>query len=123
MIGAMTDGGAAPSAEAMIERAVQLRREAAGLRQRLEAVTRHADTTSGRVQEARDRLTDESEDVARLESLSWTRILSTLKGMRSRPWRTPCTRSTCAAERSPTNWSTSTVAASTSCSDRRPAPC
>lgn len=80
MIGAMTDGGAAPSAEAMIERAMQLRREAAALRQRLEAATRHADTTNGRVQEARDRLTDESEDVARLESLSWTRILSTLKG-------------------------------------------
>ena len=54
--------------------------EAASLRERLEAAARHADGTTARVQEARDRLTAESGEVEQLESMSWSRILSALRG-------------------------------------------
>lgn len=80
MIGPMTDGGAAQSADQRLEHAAQARHEAEGLRRRLEAATLYADQTTVRVQEARDRLVDETEDVEKLESLSWTRILMTLRG-------------------------------------------
>ena len=80
MIGAMTDGPRASTAHEALERAARARREAASLRDRLEAAARHADGTTARVQDARDRLTAESGEVERLESMSWSRILSALKG-------------------------------------------
>jgi hypothetical protein len=76
----MSDGGAVPSAQERLERAGRDRHEAAALAARIEAATRHADATTVRVQEARDRLRDEAADVERLTSLSWSRILSTLRG-------------------------------------------
>ena len=80
MIGAMTDGGAASTAHEQLEHASRARREAAGLRDRLDAAASHADATRVRVREARDRLAAESGDVEALESFSWSRILSALKG-------------------------------------------
>jgi hypothetical protein len=79
----MPDGGAVEDAGETLERAAQARREAEGLRVRLDAAARHADETAKRVQEARDRLEDESEDVDRLESMSWSRIASAVRGRRS----------------------------------------
>lgn len=79
----MVAGGAGKGADDALERAAQARREAEGLRLRLEAATRHADETTKRVQEARGRLEDEDEDVQRLESMSWSRILSSLRGRRT----------------------------------------
>jgi hypothetical protein len=83
MIGAMTDGGAAQDADAQLQHAAQVRREAQGLRERLDAAQRYAEQTALRVQEARDRLAAEDEDVARLESFSWARIVSTLRSARA----------------------------------------
>ena len=80
MIGVMTEGGAASTAHEQLEAASRARREASGLRTRLDAALRHAEGTTARVQQARDGLTVESDDVERLESLSWARILSALKG-------------------------------------------
>lgn len=80
MIGRMSEGGAVSSAHEQLEQASRVRREAEGLRERLDAATTHADDTTARVQWARDRLTSERGDVVALESLSWSRILSTLKG-------------------------------------------
>lgn len=83
MIGAMTDGGAAQDADAQLQQAAQARCEAQRLRERLHAAQRHAEQTTLRVQEARERLADEQEDVARLESFSWSRIVSTLRSARA----------------------------------------
>ncbi|CAN5451867.1 hypothetical protein BH10ACT10_BH10ACT10_10800 [soil metagenome] len=83
MIDRMSDGGAASAVHEQREQASRARREAEGLRERLDAATTHADDTTARVQWARDRLTSETGDVAALESLSWSRILSTLKGSRA----------------------------------------
>ena len=80
MIGAMTDGRTASTAHETLEQAARARREAASLRERLEAAARHADGTTARVQDARDRLTAESGEVEQLESMSWSRILSALRG-------------------------------------------
>jgi hypothetical protein len=79
----MVAGGTGKGADDALERAAQARREAEGLRHRLEAATRHADETTKRVHEARGRLQDEDEDVQRLESMSWSRILSSLRGRRT----------------------------------------
>jgi hypothetical protein len=83
MIAVMTDWGAAQDADAQLQHAAQVRREAQGLRERLDAAQRYAEQTTLRVQEARDRLADENEDVARLESFSWARIVSTLRSART----------------------------------------
>jgi hypothetical protein len=92
MIGAMTtggvdgpargraDGGAGEAPDDRLVEAARLRHEAAALHTRLEAATAHADGTTLRVQEARDRLSAEERDVDRLGSVSWSRILSSLKG-------------------------------------------
>jgi len=72
----MTDWGAGDR----LAEAARVRREADGLRSRLEAATQHAELMSQRVEEARDRLAQEDRDVQRHESLSWSRILSSLKG-------------------------------------------
>lgn len=80
MIGVVTDGGAVSTAHHQLEQASRARVEADGLRERLEAATQHADRTTLRVQETRDRLADATEDVEKLESFSFSRILSTLKG-------------------------------------------
>ncbi len=74
----MTDGGT----EDRLEQAAEARRQAQGLRARLEAATRHGDQTTLRVQECTDRLAEEADDVRRLESVSWTRILSSVTGDR-----------------------------------------
>jgi len=70
----MTDGGD------RFERAAAARREAEGLRARLKAATTYADQTTARVELARDALVREERDVQRLEGLSWSRILSGLRG-------------------------------------------
>jgi hypothetical protein len=80
---AMTDGGTAQGVDAQLEHAAQVRREAQALRHRLEAAAGYAQQTAARVTEARSRLADESEDVARLESFSWARISSTLRNNRA----------------------------------------
>ncbi len=77
MIGAMTDGG---DAQAALAQAVAAREERARLQQRLDGARRHLDEAVRRVTEQRGALQDESEDVAKLESFSWTRIWATLKG-------------------------------------------
>lgn len=78
----MTDGGAAEAAVQELELAARVRREAEGLRERIAAAAAHAQATADRVAETRERLVDETRDVRRLESLSWTRILAGLKGDR-----------------------------------------
>ena len=88
MIGAMTtggvngtaSGGAAEAPDDRLVEAARLRHEAAALHTRLDAATAHADGTTLRVQEARGRLSAEERDVDRLGSVSWSRILSSLKG-------------------------------------------
>lgn len=80
MIGAMTTGGVGTAPDEQLAEAARNRHDAAALRTRLDAATRHADGTTVRVQDARDRLADETQDVDRLGSLSWSRILSSLKG-------------------------------------------
>ncbi|NUR06480.1 MAG: hypothetical protein HOQ22_19110 [Nocardioidaceae bacterium] len=72
----MTDGGD------RLERAAGTRREAEGLRARLKAATTYADQTTRRVVEARVALAEEERDVARLDGLSWSRILTSLRGDR-----------------------------------------
>jgi hypothetical protein len=79
----MVAGGAGKGPDDELERAAQARREADGLRARLEAATRHADETTKRVLDARSRLQDEDADVVRLESMSWSRIAAALKGNRA----------------------------------------
>ena len=78
MLRRMTDGGE----DDRLERAFAARREAEGLRARLQAATKYADGTTARVQEARDALAGEERDVSRLEGLSWSRILTSLRGDR-----------------------------------------
>jgi hypothetical protein len=80
MIGAMVTGGDGAAPDARLVEAARARHEAAALQTRLSAATRHADGTTRRVQDARDRLADETRDVERLGSLSWSRILSSLRG-------------------------------------------
>jgi len=80
MIVAMTSGGDGKAPDERLAEAARNRHDAAALRTRLDAATRHADGTTQRVQDARDRLADETQDVERLGSLSWSRILSSLKG-------------------------------------------
>lgn len=75
----MSDGGA----DDRLERAAQARHAAQGLHARWVAATKHADQTTARVQEARDALSEEERDVERLEGLSWSRILTALRGNRS----------------------------------------
>lgn len=79
MITRMTDG---EEIRAGIESAAQARREQQSLRERLEAATRGAEELDQRVAELRSRLADETEDVEKLESLSFARIWATLKGSR-----------------------------------------
>ena len=74
------DGGAGEAPDGRLVEAARLRHEAAALHTRLDAATAHADGTTMRVQEARDRLSAEERDVDRLGSVSWSRILSSLKG-------------------------------------------
>jgi hypothetical protein len=76
MLPPMTDGGD------RLERAFAARREAEGLRARLKAATTYADRTAVRVEEARAALAGEERDVARLDGLSWSRILTSLRGDR-----------------------------------------
>jgi hypothetical protein len=83
MIGAMTDGGAASSAQQWLEHAAQVREEARGLRTRVDTARSHAREAAARVDAARERLDEDTRDVARLQSLSWTRVLSGLRGDRS----------------------------------------
>lgn len=71
MIRVMTD---------QLEQAVRRRKESLALRTRLEAATQHADATTERLQEARDALAREDRDVARQQSVSWSRVLSALRG-------------------------------------------
>jgi hypothetical protein len=80
MIGAMVTGGDGAAPDARLLEAARARQEAAALQARLSAATRHADGTTRRVQDARDRLADETRDVERLGWLSWSRILSSLRG-------------------------------------------
>src|SRR3954469_2409083 len=79
----MTDGGTAQGAHEQLEHAAQRRREAEALQHRLDAAAGYAEQTAARVAETRSRLADEHEDVARLESFSWTRIVSTLRHRRA----------------------------------------
>lgn len=72
----MSDGGTADR----LERAAHARREAEGLRARLEAATAYAAQAHERVDECRAALREEERDVERLEGLSWSRILTTLRG-------------------------------------------
>jgi hypothetical protein len=72
----MTDGGPGER----LERAAQARCEAQGLQARLEAATAYAAQAHERVQECRASLGDEERDVERLEGLSWSRILTSLRG-------------------------------------------
>lgn len=83
MICAMTDGVPEQTADEQLELAAQVRREAQALRERLDAARRYAEQTTRRVYEARSRLADEQEDVDRLESFSWARIVSTVKSARA----------------------------------------
>jgi len=79
----MTDGGTAQGADEQLEHAAHRRREAEALQHRLDAAAGYAEQTAARVAEARSRLADEHEDVARLESFSWARIASTLRNSRA----------------------------------------
>ena len=83
MICAMTDGVPERTADEQLELAAQVRREAQALRERLDAARRYAEQSTRRVHEARSRLADEQEDVDRLESFSWARIVSTVKSARA----------------------------------------
>lgn len=80
MIVGMSDGGERPDVHQRLERASAARHEAAGTRSRLEAATSYAVGTAARVDEARAKVAAEDRDVARLESLSWPRILTVLRG-------------------------------------------
>jgi hypothetical protein len=88
MIGAMTTGGVAEpvhggageAPDDLLVEAARLRHEAAALHTRLAAATAHAEAATRRVQEARARLSTEERDVHLLGSVSWSRILSSLKG-------------------------------------------
>lgn len=60
--------------------AVAARQQADSLRRRLETATQHAHETEDALHAAQARLVDEQSDVDALERLSWSRILSTLKG-------------------------------------------
>lgn len=60
--------------------AVAARQQAEALRRRLDTATQHARETAEASQQARSTLADEQADVDALEHLSWSRILSTLKG-------------------------------------------
>ena len=60
--------------------AVAARQERDALDKRLTAARRDLEQAEGRVREARVRLERETEDVERLESLSWTRIWTSLNG-------------------------------------------
>ena len=73
-------GGPGQAPDDLLVEAARLRHDAAALHTRLEAATAHADGTTRRVQEARDELADEERDVDRPGSVSWSRILSSLKG-------------------------------------------
>lgn len=75
----MSDGGA-PQPGARLEEAVRARREAEGIRVRLEAAVRDAEQVAERSREADRALAEESQDVERLEHLSWSRILASLRG-------------------------------------------
>jgi hypothetical protein len=77
MIRLVSDGGAVAD---RLARAARSRREADSLRARLAAATHFADGTTDRVRQARERLADEDRDVERLESVSWSRVLSALRG-------------------------------------------
>lgn len=63
--------------------AVQARQEADRLAQRLGEATARAEKSRAEADAAGARLTGEERDVARLESLSWPRILAALKGSRA----------------------------------------
>lgn len=60
--------------------AVAARHEAEGLRRRVETATQHARETAEALRRAEKVLADEQADVEALEHLSWSRILSALKG-------------------------------------------
>lgn len=77
MIRLVSDGGAVADG---LARAAQRRREADSLRARLATATQFADGTTDGVRQARERLADEDRDVGRLASVSWSRVLSTLRG-------------------------------------------
>lgn len=79
MIAPMTD---AEQIQAALERATQARQEQKGLQRRLKAATEQAQAVEREVADRRTILADESEDVAKLESFSPTRIWATLKGSR-----------------------------------------
>ena len=75
----MNDGGV-QEAGPRLEQAARVRREAEGIRLRLGAATRDAEQAGERSREADRALTQESRDVERLEHLSWSRILASLRG-------------------------------------------
>lgn len=72
------DTGEAPDQQ--LATAVAARQQAGSLRQRLETATQHAHQTADARHRAQAKLGDEQADVDALEHLSWSRILSTLKG-------------------------------------------
>ena len=63
-----------------MERAAETVREAQGVRTRLDAATSYAQQTAKRVQECRRALRSEERDVDKLEGMSWSRILTSLRG-------------------------------------------
>ncbi len=63
--------------------AVQARAEAELIDQKLEAARRRANASATDATAAAQRVSEEEHDVSRLESLSWSRILSTLRSSRA----------------------------------------
>ncbi|MGA8995541.1 MAG: hypothetical protein WB441_14660 [Nocardioidaceae bacterium] len=80
----MTDGGDLPGDR--LERAARGRREAEGLRVQLAGARQHAEATAAKTREVRAALAEEDHDVERLESASWSRVVSSLRGRLSTDW-------------------------------------
>ena len=66
-----------------LEAAVRARAEAQLLDEKLEAARQRVQVSAAEAAAAAEQLTEEERDVSRLESLSWSRILSTLKSSRT----------------------------------------